>query len=177
MFCFLWEITFPYSHSPVHVVGWRLTSFMAPDMSMLFRLFRPGHSEKYILLTPLIHSEKDMWLISGRPVGDRSKSFAEITRTETLAIKRKAMLRGRGRESTQVILFDYLDPVVSESTPDFLVMWANKYPLWLRSVLTGSLLIITERVLSSMITKFTDSKRHEEIENLLDRLKIQKDLG
>lgn len=54
-------------------------------------------------------------------MGDRSKSFAEITRTEALAIKRKAMLRGGGRESTQVI-FDYLDTVVSESTPDFLVM-------------------------------------------------------
>lgn len=57
MVCFLWEIMFPSSYFLVHVVRWRPISFTAPDMSMLFR---QGHSEKYILLTPLIGSEKNM---------------------------------------------------------------------------------------------------------------------
>ena len=85
------------------------------------------------------------------------------------------------RENTQVVLFDYLDPVVSESTLDLLIVWVNTFPLWLRPVLVESLIIITKRVLNNMITKFTDSKKHEEIANILEyinyRVKIQKDLS
>ena len=102
-----------------------------------------------------------------RAIKDRSKSFSKITVSEVQAhtednnAQRELCLEGEPSEGN--CLFTWSQVYLNLCW----TFWSCEpvhFLSCLRSVLTGSLLIITERVLSSMITKFTNSKKHEEIE-------------